>query len=190
MRDHQPVPLLHFRRKSRLRDQNDPPAILAGRFRRVVGAERAPGLPKRRVRTGTRLISYQLPQDSQFVRKQGLSRTGCSRTVVSYGNRAFPVPDASGQSVRTETGRFSYRMRDHQPAPLLHFRRKSRLREHQPVPLLHFRRKSRLRNQNDPPAILAGRFRRVGGAEMAPVLLDGQARTGIRRFPYRMLQES
>ena len=111
MRDHQPVPLLHFRRKSRLRDQNDPPAILAGRFRRVVGAERAPGLPKRRVRTGTRLISYRMPQDSQFVRKQGVSRTGCLRPVSSYGNRAYPVPAASGQSFRTKTRRFSYRMK-------------------------------------------------------------------------------
>ena len=110
-----------------------------------------------------------MPQDGRFVRKQGLSRTGCLRTVSSYGNKAFPVPDAPRRSVRTKTRRFSYRMRDHQP-----------------VQLLHFRRKSRLRNQNDPPAILEGRFRRVGGAEMAPVLLDGQARTGIRRFPYRM----
>ena len=99
----------------------------------------------------------------EFVRKQGVSRTGCLRTVGSYENKAFPVPDTPGQSVRTETGRFSYRPRDHQPVQLLHFRRKSRmrdhqvasplhlhrnswLRDHQPAPLLHFRRKSRLRD--------------------------------------------
>ena len=46
----------------------------------------------------------------ELVRKQGVSRTECSRTVVSYENRAFPVPDASGQSVRTKTGLIPYRM--------------------------------------------------------------------------------
>ena len=50
-------------------------------------------------------------QDGRFVRKQGLSRTGCVRTVSSYENRAFLVPDTPGQSVRTETRLIPYRMR-------------------------------------------------------------------------------
>ena len=149
-------PVAPFPQKKPVAGAKRPSSDKAGRFRRVGGAEMAPVLLDGQARTGIRRFPYRMLQDSQFVRKQGVSRTECSRTVGSYENKAIFVPDASGRSFRTETGRFSYRMRDHQPAPLLHFRRKSRPRD-----------------QNDPPALLDGRFRRVVGAERAPGIPDG-----------------